>query len=87
MEATFSFKRGSQDSRGTPSAAPSCGPSSSNALLSEIIRLDDEDENWLKGQLMVPPAAVQPERILDMATQARAQNADNIKKENEPMVA
>lgn len=58
MEGKFNYKQASQDSRGTPSAAPSCGPSSSNALLSEIIRLDDEDENWLKGQLMVPPSGV-----------------------------
>ena len=32
---------------------PSCGPSSTNALLSDIIRLDDDEECWLKGQLMM----------------------------------
>ena len=36
----------------TPSVTPSCGPSSTNALLSDIIRLDDDEEIWLKGQLM-----------------------------------
>ena len=29
-------------------SAPSCDPSS-NAILSDIIRLDDEEEIWLKG--------------------------------------
>jgi hypothetical protein len=51
----MSRKKDSQDSGRTPSIAPSfahsvsCGPSSTNALLSDIIRLDDEEEIWLKG--------------------------------------
>ena len=53
-------KRNSQESGGTPSIAPSFtpsvtpsyAPSSTNALLSDIIRLDNEEEEWLKGQLL-----------------------------------